>query len=908
MPQSFNDFINSTPTQPTNSLRNTNQSPSPNQSSSSPQSFNSFMNSNQQNSQPNSNPSTASQSPASAPQSFNDFINSTPTQPSTPSSGGFFSNLLHGAENIVTHPWDNIKSAYTHVQGGLDGAISGMFGRGQYGLPSTSAEDTMVQGFLHPDQAAQTFQSVKDDMANTPIPQAISAGLSGYGLHDDNNVAGKAITNFALDTAHDPLSYLPIGPAAKALGIGAKVASDAIGATPYIAKALNATAKAPGIKQAIGGTQDLLGKMFTPNYGASPALVDALKEGAGNHTANQASIVNALKELAMNNKNTPELDQAGHMVEKTFSGPLTADQNSFLKEYENLRDNGPQAHGSMPIGTNAMAHTASAVTGEPVLQNVRDNYFKHMYDNMTPAQKKMFPNNQQGVPGLSSDGVFNDPRTFQTLQDAMDAGLKPTMDPYQVLGEHLNQSSKALTNNQTIATIKNTPGLLFDKDPIDEVKKLMITGRMTEDQAAAHLGMSLDDMKKGFVQSKVPQLSGAYIRPADEAALVEHLNPSKATGLFGAADKLNNLYNKGFLLNPAPHLHNIYTNGVVLGGAKPSYIKEAYDNISNGLHDPNYMAAMRSGAISNPVGGKFSDVINKAVNPTKNPFTTVKGASHNLLWNNDSAIRTALHRQGMESGMSASDAAAHTNKFMVDYQNLTPFEKQYVKPLVNFYAWKKGNIPLQASQMLAQTPKYAIRGHALDNISQAMSGNPADSKGRVDPNQQLSDGSHTMIDPYDPMGDIGKIADKGILPWLYNSQNPVAKAGEDIGSSLAQVAGLPIQNKFPIFNSSAPLGHNLAAGAAYTANALNPLNSLAVLSGLINGLFGQKTKDVPGETPTELVTNLLGGFTGRVNPAKDAKNAAYAQRDSVVNHIKYEKSVGIPVSKAENRAAYRKIK
>lgn len=913
MPVSLDDFLKGSSSTPS--------TPAPSSSTGTPVSLDDFMNKNSAQGPTNANmlapQPDSSQSPFSTAQNWQQNMQSAPQpqqQPIAPSSGGFFSNLMNryayndGISNMIH---DSIKGA-GNVLNSVGGAMKGVINAfpashhfndgtvdpaGHNHLPTFGhLFDSIKNGFMNPDQSNQDFtkQMAKEN-----------AGKPAW---------ATAANNFVASAGTDPLSYVPIGPIAKALGTGVKAASDFAGATPYIAKALNATANAPVIKPSIQFGKDTLGKMFTPNYGASPGMVDALKAGKGADTVNHYSIAKAIGELAQNSKGTPELGQTGHMVEKTFSGPLTPEQHSYISQFENLRDNGPQ-HSAIPIGTKPWASTASAVSGEPLLQNVRDNYFKHMYDNMTPAQKKMFPTQQEGVPGLSSNGPFNMARTFQTLQDAKDAGLKPNMDPFQILATHLSQSSKSLVNNQTIATIKNTPGLLFDKDPIDEVRKLMITGRMTEDQAAAHLGMSLDDMKKGFVKSQVPQLSGSYIRPADEAALVEHLNPSKPTGVFKALGAGNDLYNKGFLLNPAPHLHNVYENGVGLGGAKPSYIKEAYDNIKNGVHDPNYVSAMQSGAISNPVGGKFSDVIDRLVNPTKNPLMMAKNASHDLLWNNDSAIRTALHRQGMESGMSAPEAAAHTNKFMVDYQNLTPFEKQYVKPIINFYAWKKGNIPLQASQSLMQSPKYAIRGHALDSISQALSGNPADAKGRIDPNQQLPDGSHTMIDPYDPMGELNKIKDKGIIPWLYNSINPVAKTGIDLGTSLAQAAGLPIQNKFPIFNRDAPLGHNLASGAAHVANALNPLNSSAVLSGagvdqsnLINGLFGQKTKDNPSTTPTEAITKVLGGFTGRVNPTKDARNAAFQQRDSILNHIKYEKSVGIPVSKAEKRAAYRKIR
>jgi hypothetical protein len=647
------------------------------------------------------------------------------------------------------------------------------------------------------------------------------------------------------------------------------------------------------------------------NYGVSSDLSNILSRGSGESSLHDVNNLSAIKELQQSHGLTPDgLNQIGHITEKSLAG--TPEQQALSQKLSDLLSNGAANSG---IGSHLMSHTASAVNGEPLLQHMLPDYFPHIYKNVPDELKGIFPKQQEGVGGLSANGTYNLPRTFSTLQDAISKGLKPELNPFVATGDRLGQMSKAYVNNNIINEIKNTPGLLFEKNPIDEVAKLVKTGRMTTEEAAKELGMTVEDMKKGFVQSKIPQLRGAYIRPNDEAALAEHLQPSQPTGLFGVTNKLNNLYNKGFLLNPLPHLHNVLTNGMGLGEANPKYIKEARDLLQSGKPDEWYQRAVKSGAINNPIDGSLSHEISKQA-PT-NLFGKASQASHDVLWNTDKAIRTALFRQGLEKGLSEADAAKQTNKFMVDYNNITPFERKYIKPVVPFYAWKKGNTPLQVSQTFAQTPKYVGYQHLKDAVSNEISGQPTDDKGRIQTDQQLSDGSHIAIDPYLPLDEPLKIMDKGPANWAINSLNPIVKEMIAQGTSALGAFNpkFGVNSQYPIYNASAPADYNARKGLAHAVNGLNPFSGSAFLgqavgdtSGLINKAFGLNAKDKPGQTMTEMITKLFGGFSGRDNPAKDAKNAQYDSKNSAAGQIKYLKETGQPVPKSLTRAAYKKVK
>ena len=69
-----------------------------------------------------------------------------------------------------------------------------------------------------------------------------------------------------------------------------------------------------------------------------------------------------------------------------------------------------------------------------------------------------------------------------------------------------------------------------------------------------------------------------------------------------------------------------------------------------------------------------------------------------------------------------SHAAARTNMFLFDYQNLTKFEKTFVKRLIPFYTFTRKNLELQA-KVLASTPgRIAAEVKALTNVGEAMAG------------------------------------------------------------------------------------------------------------------------------------------------------------------------------------------
>lgn len=686
---------------------------------------------------------------------------------------------------------------------------------------------------------------------------------------------------------------------------------------------------------------DTLGKGFVKNYGASSDLVNILKNREAEHAANQSNIVDSVGNLAKNTLTNEELNSLGHVIEKTQEG--TDNQNSFLPRYQAIKENGV----SDSTGTNALLNTT--LDGKPLLSEdqLLENHFSHMYRNVPKELQGVFPKQGNKTGGLSPKGEFAMPRTFGTLKEAEEAGLKPVTDPLQVLGEYLYQTSKAVTNAKALEDIKSTPGLLFDKATVDNVSKLVKTGRMSADEAARELGMSLDELKRGFVQSSIPQLNKFYIRPADEAAIRSYLDHVDKSTLY---DKAMGLWKKGTVFNSLVHMHNILYNGMFLGKAKIGYTFETLKNLASKQPDEWYQRALRSGAISAD-RGSFLENLKKSIQNVGNPIREkLAYAFHGVLWDMDKSMRTAIFRevaeQFMTNGKKFEDlspsviqqAAARANKFLIDYNNLTPFEEKVMTRIFPFYRWMKGNIPLQAEQWITNMPKQALAQIVNMQLAQAMTGQSPNEEGKWDISNltggPLSNGDHVMMDPYFPGEEIGKIASKGVLPYLYGVSNPILK---EAASQVMNRAYYPNENfapngkekmgsdKYTIRNEFASPLENAASTIGHAASnflpAINvkgiPIGQLANIGGdslnnggsrsIVNDLMGIQQKDKPATTLPEYLIKGLGGFASRDNPVMDEYYQKTDARDAQQRKNAYNKSHGIPVTPQDRKAAYKKI-
>jgi hypothetical protein len=789
------------------------------------------------------------------------------------SQGGF--DLLSWLKNAGAAVWHDLK-------GGLAGA--------QVNEANEQGPFSVIPGFFwglrHPGQALEAqqklYQAVDQDVAKQHAPQWVK---------NTENFAN----HFILSAGSDPLTFtpLPIGTAAKVLKM-----------VPGVNAGLNAlkgVVSAAKESKAVKPLIDQLGKNFVKYHGASPELKSALQTRDNLMNFYRENIQKELQQMAERHALTPE---EMNLLPHVWEGTETTDNPKILQAIQELRDFLENGRGNIAgqIGTNAELSTT--LHDQPILQRLRANYFPHSYlDDEETVQKIL-----EGTPtkSFSTTGPFNQAREFNTLKEAMEAGLTPELNPYVAVGKRLMQSAKALTNARLIN---------------DLLEKGIIA---TEEAPGLVRSNVLNSLK--WLDAAKPSVVRYYVRPEDESAFRQALQPYEPKGAFvNLFDKAMGAWKWGTLLNPAVHGHNIFYNGMYLGGASPKGFAEMFRSIKNNpLQNVWYQRALKAGAVSADRNTGL-DALRKTFTPSRRGRlqkvkSAVKYATHDVLWDADKALRTQLFRQAVERGMSDEEAAKFVNKFMVDYNNTTPFEEKYLTRIFPFYRWMKGNLPLQVDQWINNTPKQAWYEVVKNATSNGLSGEDAtDSK--INTGIRLPDGSTIMIDPYSPADEPIKLMREGLFPFLYGKVSPVVK--EPIAQILNQAyypgstesAVVPSDKRgmtqTTITTPGAGTLDNLAARVNHAASSLLPLSgvigSLVGAKDNLSSALGQPTKDKPGETAVEAITRLLGGFTSRDNPALDEYYQERQQQDDLKKLIARLKKMGQPVPQELAKAAYAKI-
>jgi len=79
----------------------------------------------------------------------------------------------------------------------------------------------------------------------------------------------------------------------------------------------------------------------------------------------------------------------------------------------------------------------------------------------------------------------------------------------------------------------------------------------------------------------------------------------------------------------------------------------------------------------------------------------------------DDRIRMAHVIQRLREGVPVDEAIRSMKKYFFDYHQLAPFEKQWAKEAIPFYAWSRKNIPLQLESLIRRPDRIARLGSAL---------------------------------------------------------------------------------------------------------------------------------------------------------------------------------------------------
>jgi hypothetical protein len=108
----------------------------------------------------------------------------------------------------------------------------------------------------------------------------------------------------------------------------------------------------------------------------------------------------------------------------------------------------------------------------------------------------------------------------------------------------------------------------------------------------------------------------------------------------------------------------------------------------------------------------------------KNPFTLstsnpILQGGFKLGQTIEDNARIALFIDQLNKGANFDKAASHVRKYLFDYGDVSPFERDVLKRAMPFYTWSRKNIPLQLEALATQPDKINKINLAINNIQQA---------------------------------------------------------------------------------------------------------------------------------------------------------------------------------------------
>jgi len=172
-------------------------------------------------------------------------------------------------------------------------------------------------------------------------------------------------------------------------------------------------------------------------------------------------------------------------------------------------------------------------------------------------------------------------------------------------------------------------------------------------------------------------------------------------------------------------------------------LKEGMDDVYQGMEvtgskfSPNMVEFARRmfgrGVDPDPFDMPTAKAVVEAAGMMKGSDEPVADKLRRLLGNNWATRLNQMFGQKMENngrmahfiqkrldGLDAGSSAASVKRFLFDYTELTPFERDYLKAVIPFYTWSRKNIPLQIEQIIKQPERYARipkAMNAIENIS-----------------------------------------------------------------------------------------------------------------------------------------------------------------------------------------------
>lgn len=554
--------------------------------------------------------------------------------------------------------------------------------------------------------------------------------------------------------------------------------------TDLIAKPLEATGKKLGVQKVFGGREALIKgnagltreakKMFTKPEGQVERFIEASD--------------NIFRNVPKN--------ETDNMYRNIISG----DVSSLSKE-------GQKAARFIQTTLDSYVPKLKAAG---LLDSTRENYLPLIFKGNTAAREaaaatmNTYRNTVGATFKFSKHRVIDDIIEAQKLYQQGIIKAAPETDVRKLVQTYVESANKAIAKKQFLDEVAKT-GVRTNVKLPDETE-VVNPELMTRASQIGEPLVPIEDVKelKGLM---VPQSTADYLRQISNTQLSEKSikpileNYDKALSVFKSA------VTTAF---PSFNVRNFYSNvfqnyldlGIIqaLNPAKHAAVVKIMRASGKGLDDVISVGGQKMTVREMRKLMQDEGIIQRTSTflDINKPYAATKGSVGMRVGRSiENEARGLNFLVNLEKTGDVATAAERTKQFLFDYNDITPFEKNYLKRLAFFYTWPSKNLKLQIEQLAKNPGKFTKLGIIQSELDKRRSSSDNALVGdstKQDINIPLGTDNGVIksiagIDtPFSAMTDI--LANP--IKYVANSLNPMVKVPIEIASGKQFYSGKKI--------------------------------------------------------------------------------------------------------------------
>lgn len=418
-----------------------------------------------------------------------------------------------------------------------------------------------------------------------------------------------------------------------------------------------------------------------------------------------------------------------------------------------------------------------------ILKGTRDNYLPLIFrkgDTVYHGFDELPPQIQQAIANSTTHGFAKERKTYDTLQQAIDAiennpvlkgKITVETDLAKLMGLRGASSVKAVQNQKMFQQLQDM-GFVTTNDKGGVFRKVNVQGSDLPIYAHDEIATHIEQINNLFSSDK-------YLKNT-----VRGIN------------KVQNLWKKYVTSAiPAHHFRNLLGNlwNNQLAGISYKSYDEAAQLLTGKKVNPQLMdEAVKRGIVKQGFfGADLNETIEQAVD-----FATRKSNLAQIIpdtmrryvgeptenWSRLAHFVDVYNKTG-----SFDIASESTRKYLFNYFELSPTERS-IRAFIPFYTWMRNNIPLQMEQ-LVKNPKYSLGYKKLQEESQGEDILPEWMQGNY---MKVPFTQDTYFNPYLPYQDLENLSPKQFGANLVNSVSPFVKSPFELLANKQFFTGAPI--------------------------------------------------------------------------------------------------------------------